>query len=201
MLLDVDYKCVGEISKQLITNLLNSINENDWFEDDYRKSVSNMQDCNSIPIRHALVCVFGYGLESIKQIEKRKLFDKFFPHIEPILNELKKYYEFRQYACFISRLNPGGVIGMHPDTGAFLELCHRVHVPLKSNSKVRYVIENNSYYWEPGKIYEFDNTREHGVINESEEERIHLVLNLYNLSDEEIETGNLSEKHKNLLVT
>jgi hypothetical protein len=200
MLLDVDYKCVGKIPKELITNLLNSINESDWFDDDYRQNMSGMQDCNSIPIRHTLVSIFGYGLESIRQIEKRKLFYKFFPHIEPILNELKKYYEFRQYTCFLSRLKPSGVIEMHPDSGHFLELCHRVHVPLKSNSKIRYIIENNSYYWEPGKIYEFDNTREHGVINESEEYRIHLVFNLYNLSDEELETGKLSEKHESLLI-
>jgi aspartyl/asparaginyl beta-hydroxylase (cupin superfamily) len=48
------------------------------------------------------------------------------------------------------------------------------------------MIDKNMYYWERGKIYEFDNTRLHGVYNNSNEYRIHLVINLYNLSDEQL---------------
>jgi hypothetical protein len=167
--------------------VLNIIDEQDWYEDDYRKDAVSMSDCNSIPILHTPLCVgFSPGLSSIRSIRKEALYEKFFPHIEPILNELKKYYEYNRCSIFIARLKPGGIIDEHADAGPFLELCNRVHVPLKSNPKVRYVVDGKSYYWEPGKIYEFDNTRVHGVYNESGEDRIHLVINLYNLTDEQL---------------
>jgi uncharacterized protein YkvS len=201
MKLNVDQKLVGSIPNVFIENLLNAIDENDWFVDDYRATAGNMENCNSIPILHSHLCINDlYSFNAIKDIAQRPLFSKYFLFIEDILNELKKYYSFRQYACFLSRLRPNGVIGFHRDNGYFLELCHRVHIPLKSNPNVEYVIENNSYYWEPGNIYEFDNTRLHGVFNNSNENRIHLVVNLYNFQDEELHTETLSEKHKKLLV-
>lgn len=187
MKLDVDQKIVGEMPTQLIDNLLNAIVEEDWYAGDYRQKVGNMDDCNSIPIHHTPLCaVADCDGKAIRSIRKEKMYNKFYPFLEPILNELSRHYQFNQYAAFMARLAPGGVIGEHIDRGSFLELCHRVHVPLKSNPKVRYVIDGQSYYWEPGKIYEFNNTKQHGVYNESDEYRIHLVVNLYNLTDEEL---------------
>jgi hypothetical protein len=187
MKMDVDQKLVGMMPTTLINNLLNSIDEQDWYSSDYRRSIDTMVDCNSIPIFHTPLCATGQcDMGAIKSIRKELMYDKFFPLVEPILEVLRNYYEFRQYSCFLSRLAPGGVIGMHPDRGNFLELCHRVHIPLKSNPEVHYVIDDKSYYWEPGKVYEFDNTRLHGVFNESKDYRIHLVVNLYNLSDEQL---------------
>ena len=54
------------------------------------------------------------------------------------------------------------------------------------NPDVKYVIDDIEYYWEKGNIYEFDNMRLHGVINRSNQHRVHLVINLYNLTDEEL---------------
>jgi len=187
MKLDVDHKIVGQVPLNLIENLLNAIDDEDWYAGDYRQTVGNMSDTNSIPIYHTPLCASGRcDMEPIRNIRKEKMYDKFFPFVEPILNVLRHHYEFRQYSCFMARLRPGGVIGEHIDRGSFLELCHRVHVPLKSNEDVRYVIDDQTYYWEPGNIYEFDNTRMHGVYNFSNDYRIHLVVNLYNLTDEQL---------------
>jgi hypothetical protein len=187
MKLDVDQKIIGQMPTHLIENFLNAIDEQDWYADDYRQNVGNMSDTNSIPIHHSPLCASGrYDMEPIRSIRKEKLYDKFFPYVEPILDVLREHYEFKQYSCFLARLKPFGKIGEHNDRGSFLELCHRVHVPLKSNSDVRYVIDDKSYYWEPGNIYEFDNTRRHAVHNNSEDYRIHLVINLYNLTEEQL---------------
>jgi len=182
MRMDVDHRVVGQIPMTLIYDMLDAISPEDWFASDYRQAVGNMDNCNSIPIHHTPLCaVADCDGKAIKSIRKEKMYDKFYPLLEPILDELRKHYKFNQYAAFMARLHPGGVIGEHRDRGSFLETCHRVHVPLKSNPKVRYVIDGQSYYWEPGNIYEFDNTRVHGVYNDSEEFRIHLVINLYDL--------------------
>jgi len=182
LLLDVPYKRVASIQTELLDNVLNAITEEDWFTDDYRNSVGNMVSTNSIPILHTPLCASGLRtMSAINDIKPGPLYDKYYPLIEPIVQELEKYYTFNKLAVFISRLHPKSQIGEHHDGGLFLELCHRVHVPLKTNPDVHYYIEKVPYYWEKGTIFEFNNLLSHSVDNTSDEERIHIVFNLYNL--------------------
>ncbi len=185
--MDVPFKVVTNISIDLLDNIINNIEESDWYFSDYRNAVGNMESVNSIPIHHTPLCASGLcNNKAIREIRKEPLYVKYYPLIEPILKELKEHYNFRQYAAFLARLHPHTNIGMHPDSGNFLTLCHRVHVPLVTNPKIEYIIEDKKYYWKKGTIYEFDNTLLHGVSNKSNNHRIHLVINLYNLTDEEL---------------
>ena len=188
MKLDVDQKLVGEMPIELIDNLLNRIDEEDWYVDDYRKSAHNMDFTNSIPLIHSHLCFLDPSLNAIKTIQKRPLYNKYENVLLPIVDVLRKYYEFKFYAAFIARLMPNSIITSHRDCGAFLRTCHRVHVPLQTNKNVQYFIAGKSYYWEKGFVYEFDNTRRHMVNNNSDQFRIHLIFNLYNFDEEYFET-------------
>jgi len=180
MKLDVDHKVVGAVPDHLIQAILDVIDENDWRVSDYRNKAGNMGDTHSIPIMHTPLCFSGYcDMRPVNDIRPEPLYDKYHPVVKPVLDILGQHYEYAKYAAFLAYLKPRGVIGLHPDSGHFLTLCHRIHVPLLTNPGVAYVIEDNEYYWERGKIYEFDNTRVHGVANRSDEPRIHLVVNLY----------------------
>jgi hypothetical protein len=170
---------ICDVPEELISGMLGAIAEDDWHISDYRNAAGNMSHTNSIPIHHTPLCATCATSEAIKAIRKEVLFDKFEPFLRPFLDLLRDHYEFNQYAAFIARLHPQKEIGMHTDSGVFLETCHRIHLPLQTNPKVAYCIDGQEYYWQRGKAYEFDNTLIHGVKNRSEEFRIHLVVNLY----------------------
>ncbi len=184
MKLDVDHKEICNIDLNIINNILNNIVEEDWFVDDYRKSVDGMGDTANIPIFHSKKC--GSSPKALWSVEKRPLFNKYYPLIFPILELFKNYYDYNFHTSFLTRLNPGGTVEIHPDKGEFLERCHRIHIPIQTNNNVFYCIEEKEYNWKKGKSYEFDNTRLHGVFNRSMEYRIHLILNLYKLNDCEL---------------
>jgi len=185
MKLETAQKIVCKIDEGSINNILENIVDADYPQvGDYRNKIFG--DVKSIPIFHSTTC--GNINNKISTIEKKSGFEKFYPLIVPILDELKKYYDYNYHASVIANLKPGGKVYPHCDRGDFLERCHRIHVPLKTNKDVVYWIEGNNYYWEMGNIYEFDNTRIHGVYNGSNQERLHLILNLYNFPDEELET-------------
>lgn len=187
MKLDIPYKQVTTVPEELLVALESSFTEEDWFTSDYRQAAGNMESTNSIPILHTPLCVKGgQGYKAIAGIREEKLYGKYAPLVEPIINLLKEHYTFNKHACFLARLAPYSNIGGHRDKGLFLELCNRIHVPIVTNPNVKYVIDSQQYYWERGKVYEFDNTRIHGVKNLSSKHRIHLVINLYNLSEEEL---------------
>jgi hypothetical protein len=180
MKISVDQKLVAPISKNIINEFLSLIEENDWFVTRYRETVGSMSKTNSIPLMHTKLCASGFNTrEAIDDIKPEALYDKYKDVLNLVLEELKKHYKFNKYAAFLARLNPRSAIDSHVDKGVFLTTCHRVHVPLQTNQSVAYAIDGKEYYWEAGNIYEFDNTKMHGVFNRSDEYRIHLVLNLY----------------------
>lgn len=193
MKLDVDQKIICKIADNLIQNILDAIDKDDWFVEDYRNSASGMNGVNSIPIFHSKDC--ADRSDALLTVKKGKLFGKYYPLVKPILNELKKYYYFNYHASFLARLNPRQTITSHVDIGDFLLKCNRIHVPLKTNPKVIYLINGEKYYWKRGFIYEFDNTLWHGVYNKSDEDRIHLILNLYNLSEKELKNLTIIEDY------
>lgn len=182
MQMDVDQKLVCNVPMELIDNVLNTISEEDWYDDDYRANVTNMDHTNSIPIFHSPLCASGKcDDDPIMDISERKHYSKYFPVIEPLLNILKEHYDFKQYAAFLTRCNPKSVVGSHKDRGNFLTLCHRIHIPIQTNDQAMYIIENKMHNWKKGNVYEFDNMRSHSVYNGGDEPRIHLIINLYNL--------------------
>jgi hypothetical protein len=184
MKLAVPFLEVCDVPDELILDMLGEITEDDWRVKDYRKDFGNLGACDSILLRHSPLCGDGACQDNdraIADIKNQPLHDKFSSALEPFLELMRKHYVFNEYASFIARMPAKSEVGMHCDGGNFLTKCHRIHFPLQTNPRVAYCIEDQEYYWQRGKAYEFDNTRLHGVKNRSDEVRIHLVVNLYNI--------------------
>lgn len=183
MKLDVPFFEICDVPENIVDTIAESITEEDWYSNDYRNAVGNMDDTNSIPIHHTPLCASGLCTdEPIQKIRKEPAYEKFYPLIKPVLDILSEKYTYNQYSCFLARLKPGGKVGMHVDQGNFLTKCHRIHLPLVTDENVLYVIDGVATHWKKGTLYEFDNTRIHGVLNNSEKTyRVHMVINLYNL--------------------
>jgi hypothetical protein len=171
MKLEVPYKIIGSIDVALTNAIAEKIDDSDWLVYDYRKSMG-FTDCNSILLRHSS----EYTSDTIRDMP---LLDKFKDELSAVLNHLEKFYNFTEHASFMAKLEPQGKIHMHKDSGEFLETIHRVHIPIQTNSNCFYIVDDIDLNMEVGKIYEIDNTRTHGVVNNSNDSRIHLVVNLY----------------------
>lgn len=178
MKLNVPYRVVCDYDTNLIEQIKNTLTEEDWYKNTVRNTMHSLEQTQSIILRYFDDYKNASG-DWKNHLKNYPLYEKYKDIIEQSLNTLKQEIEFKEYMCFFARLRPNGVVGTHPDTGGFLETCHRIHIPIITNPDVKYVIEDREYYWEPGKVYEFDNTRLHGVINRSNQWRVHLMFNLY----------------------
>lgn len=76
----------------------------------------------------------------------------------------------------INKIAPGGVIYPHADSKAHAEYYSRFHVVLQSSEGVRFRCGNEWAYWETGSVFWMRNSIEHEVINESNSDRIHLIV-------------------------
>lgn len=104
---------------------------------------------------------------------------------EPAEQELSKIYKILEdyvdgkvvHAEIIS-MKPNSRIRIHKDRGDMLYLVRRFHVPIKTNLQTFFTVEDEKFFLEEKNLYELNNTKYHGVRNQSDEYRIHLIIDV-----------------------
>lgn len=119
--------------------------------------------------------VFGLSVKDY-QFEQQAL-----PDILPLSKYLLEFLTLRSFAESIGRvmivgLKPGGRIVPHRDEGLYAETYSRAHFCL-------YALPGNLFYCGfdcvamlPGELWWFNHRQTHSVVNNSDNERIHLIL-------------------------
>lgn len=102
---------------------------------------------------------------------------KLLPEARPLVMSLLHYVGGERLGrVMINKIAPGGVIFPHADTPLHCEYYTRFHIVLKSAPGVMFRCGDERAYFEPGSAFWFNNALEHEVINESPDDRIHLVM-------------------------
>jgi len=108
-------------------------------------------------------------------------FERYFNFVENIKNILLRYYpDTILYQVAFTKLPGKKIISPHTDCSSKCSYPHRIHVVIKSDSNVIFYINKIAHNFKEGEIVEINNMEEHGVINDSNEDRIHLLIDLIN---------------------
>jgi hypothetical protein len=75
-----------------------------------------------------------------------------------------------------AKLLPGEVITPHRDSHPSFHHGHRIHVPIKTNPRVRFMIAGQPYKMKVGEAYEINNQKTHSVMNKGVEDRINFIF-------------------------
>ncbi len=75
-----------------------------------------------------------------------------------------------------AKLTAGKTITSHTDHHQSFHQSHRIHVPITTNNKVRFMIDGRPYRMKVGEAYEINNQKRHGVINSGDEDRITFIF-------------------------
>jgi hypothetical protein len=75
-----------------------------------------------------------------------------------------------------AKLRAGGKIKPHRDSHPSFHRGHRIHVPITTNPRVRFMIDGRPYRFEVGQAYEINNQMHHSVMNKGAEERITFIF-------------------------
>lgn len=104
---------------------------------------------------------------------------KLLPEARPLVMNLMHYVGGERLGrVIINKIAPGGVIYPHADTPSHAEYYSRFHIVLKSAPGVVFRCDDERAYFEPGSVFWFNNKLEHEVINNSEDDRIHMVVDI-----------------------
>lgn len=80
------------------------------------------------------------------------------------------------HGVLITKIPPGGEVAPHVDSGWHAETTEKFAVQLKGNDRQAFCFDGYELRPEPGALYSFDNSRRHWVKNDSDEDRITLII-------------------------
>ena len=89
----------------------------------------------------------------------------------PTINRIMNKYGMLRTRLMQS--DPKTCLSLHQD------MSKRIHIPLISNPDCLMIIEDRTYYLEPGKIYLTNTTLRHTAVNASDMPRVHIVGCIY----------------------
>jgi aspartyl/asparaginyl beta-hydroxylase (cupin superfamily) len=75
-----------------------------------------------------------------------------------------------------AKLLSRGRINPHFDSHVTFRRSHRIHVPITTNSRVRFIIDGRPYQMNVGEAYEINNQKTHSVMNSGGEDRITFIF-------------------------
>lgn len=80
--------------------------------------------------------------------------------------------------CLITLLPPGATIAPHVDGGSHAAYYERYHIVLQSQPGSVFRAGDETVQMQCGEVWWFDNAQEHEVINNSGDDRIHLIVDI-----------------------
>lgn len=75
-----------------------------------------------------------------------------------------------------AKLLAGGRILPHRDAHPSFGAGHRIHVPIVTNPRVRFMIDGQPYQLQVGQAYEVNNQKVHSVMNKGDADRINFIF-------------------------
>ena len=102
-----------------------------------------------------------------------------FQTIENIVNtQVRPFFKIcSSHACSISLSAARRKIAPHKDIGILTKI-HRLHIPIITSDNVHFYVKQNRYHLKTSHLYELNNAVVHSVYNQSDIERVHLLIDM-----------------------
>lgn len=78
----------------------------------------------------------------------------------------------------LAKLPPGKVVYPHADEGLVPETYLRYHAIVQSGYGSWFLVNNHALHMQPTQIYQVNVRKQHAVVNLSDEDRIHLIVDI-----------------------
>ncbi len=173
--IDVPLRELGAIDTTALREAILSQEEAAWHEDEYRQQSYEVHDQTQ-----SIVLVFTDGTNWPKSdVRKEPGWDRIADVAVPVMHELiEKHYSAGGtiIRAMAAKLIAGGKIKPHNDKHPSFHCGHRIHVPITTNPRVRFMIDGRPYQLEVGQAYELNNQKQHSVMNKGTDDRITLIF-------------------------
>lgn len=173
--IDVPLRELGPVEMEPLSEAILSLPREAWLENQQRQ-----QDYDVHRRTESVVLIFtsGDGWPEIT-VTRESGWDLLSETAVPLMTEIiSNHYEpgGTIIRAMAAKLLPGEVITPHRDAHPSFHHGHRIHIPIKTNPRVRFMIDGQPYKFKVGEAYEINNQKTHSVMNKGKEERINFIF-------------------------
>lgn len=159
-----------------------------WREDTYLRDYPQgpFAQVESIMLRFPVKGVFETEAEIASHLSKYDPHESIdypayatLPEARPLIMGLMARVEGERLGrVMINKIAPGGSIFPHADNEAHADYYSRFHLVLQSQPGVSFRAGDETIFMPVGTVWWFDNSKEHEVINNSADDRIHVIIDI-----------------------
>ncbi len=172
----VPIRNLGQVDMSALAEKILSYDNSVWREEDIRQKKFNDVHYDT----ESLIMIFcDHDNWPNVDVAKGKSWDRLQEAAIPLIHDIID----RHYTpggtiirAIAAKLKAGRHIATHTDSHPSFHHGHRIHIPITTNNKVRFMIEGRPQIMKIGEAYEINNQRRHGVINKGSEDRINFIF-------------------------
>jgi len=166
---------LGPVDVTALSEVILAQEQSAWDEHKYRQ-----QEYEVHKQTESIVMVF-VNLESWPAVEihKEPGWDRLAEVAVPLMhNIIKQHYPpgGTIIRAMAAKLLAGGRITPHVDTHPSFHRGHRIHVPITTNPRVRFMIDGRPHQFQVGQAYEINNKKNHSDMNKGADDRITFIF-------------------------
>ena len=172
--IETPLKDLGEIDIEPLRKAILALDESTWLDNQQRQT-----DYEVHRQTQSVILVFCDGTKKELEVSKQAGWDLLADTAVPVMHDLIE----RGYPkggtiirAMAAKLLARGRINPHFDSHPTFRCSHRIHVPITTNSRVRFMIDGRPFRMQVGKAYEINNQKTHSVMNSGTEDRITFIF-------------------------
>ena len=184
MNIDSPLRELGPVDSEALRNVILSLDDETW-----RENLTRQEEFEVHRATESVVMYF-VDLDQWPDVEVTK--EPGFKHLSelalPLMNDIiSRCYQpgGTVIRAMAAKLLAGQKIIKHWDKHPSFHCGHRIHVPITTNPRVRFMIDGQPYRFTVGEAYEINNQLHHSVMNKGIEDRITFIFDY--VPKEEIE--------------
>lgn len=174
MNIDEPMKNLGDVDASALIDAVLALDDEAWFQ-----NVNRQNDYEVHKQTQSIVLVFCDGPMGDLKVCKQEGWDLLAEAAVPVMHDIiGRYYPpgGTIIRAMAAKLLSGGRINPHFDSHATFRHSHRIHVPMTTNNRVRFMIDGKPFRMDVGKAYEINNQKTHSVMNSGAEDRITFIF-------------------------
>ncbi len=174
MNIDVPIKELGPVAVEPLRDAVLAQDESAWLESQYRQETYDVHQATQ-----SIVLVFCDNAWPELAVSREAGWDRLSHVAVPLMQDIIRHHYppgGTIIRAMAAKLVAGGKILPHFDAHMTFRVSHRIHIPLTTNSRVRFMIDGRPYQFEVGLAYELNNQLTHSVMNSGKEDRINFIF-------------------------
>jgi len=175
MNIDTPLRNLGPVDSAALIDAVLAQPEIAWKEDQYRQEAFDVHRATE-----SIVMIF-VDLDRWPEIivKKEPGWDRLADAALPLMNDIiSRYYPpgGTVIRAMAAKLLAGQKITPHVDKHPSFHFGHRIHIPITTNPRVRFMIDGRPFQFRVGEAYEINNQKMHSVMNKGAEDRITFIF-------------------------